>query len=259
MNGTRGSRASKPAPRFPRSSTVRLGRRARAGVVSLTLCAVSSLPLARGSYAQVVAAIPAPDGGVVHADIYGSGERSVVLVHGGRFDRTSWREQAVVLAEAGFRVVAIDLRAAAEVRAGGEPTCLYDPKCIAQDVLAAVRYLRREGATTVAVIGGSLGGGAAAQAAVEAGASEIERLVLLAHMSIEHPERLVGRKLFVVSRDDARGGGVLRLPEIRDQYERAPQPKELLILEGSAHAQFLFETDQGDRLLREIVRFLSDP
>jgi hypothetical protein len=28
------------------------------------------------------------------------------------------------------------------------------------------------------------------------------------------------------------------------------------VLEGSAHAQFLFDTDQGERVMREILRFL---
>ena len=46
---------------------------------------------------------------------------------------------------------------------------------------------------------------------------------------------------------------------IRDQHEKAPGPKELVILEGSAHAQFLFATDQAERLMREILRFLSEP
>lgn len=36
-------------------------------------------------------------------------------------------------------------------------------------------------------------------------------------------------------------------------------PKELVILEGSAHAQFIFTTDQGERLMREILRFISAP
>jgi len=39
--------------------------------------------------------------------------------------------------------------------------------------------------------------------------------------------------------------------------EKAAGPKELVVLEGSAHAQFIFDTDQGDRLMREILRFLS--
>jgi hypothetical protein len=34
-------------------------------------------------------------------------------------------------------------------------------------------------------------------------------------------------------------------------------PKEILVLEGSAHAQFVFETDEGEGVLREILRFLS--
>jgi len=39
----------------------------------------------------------------------------------------------------------------------------------------------------------------------------------------------------------------------------ATGPKELIILDGSAHAQFLFDTDQGEHLMREILRFLSEP
>ena len=39
----------------------------------------------------------------------------------------------------------------------------------------------------------------------------------------------------------------------------APQPKELIVLDGSAHAQFLFQTDQSARVMHEILRFLSMP
>jgi hypothetical protein len=67
-----------------------------------------------------------------------------------------------------------------------------------------------------------------------------------------------GRKLFIVARGDANDDGP-RLPKIRANYERAVGPKELVILDGSAHAQFLFATDQGARLMREILRFLSQP
>ena len=38
-----------------------------------------------------------------------------------------------------------------------------------------------------------------------------------------------------------------------------PEPKKLLVLEGSAHAQFIFSTDQGARLMQEMLRFLSEP
>ena len=82
-------------------------------------------------------------------------------------------------------------------------------------------------------------------------------MVLLA-AEIDNAEQLRTRTLFIVARDDTSGSGP-RLPRIRAAYEKAAGPKELVVLEGSAHAQFLFETDQSDRLMREILRFLSAP
>jgi dienelactone hydrolase len=209
--------------------------------------------------AQSAIAIRAEDGGVVLADRYGSGDRGVVLAHGGRFDRTSWKPQALVLAGMGFRVIAIDFRAAVEARKDRETPCLYDAVCLAKDVVAAVRHLSRTGAKTVSIVGGSLGGGAAAQATIDATPGEIDRIVLLAHMSIDTPEKMRGRKLFIVARNDRGGNDRPRLDGIRQQYEQAPGPKELVVLEGSAHAQFVFQTDQARPLMREIVRFLSAP
>ena len=195
------------------------------------------------------------DGGVVHADIYGRGDRGVVLAHGGRFTKESWSEQAPVLAASGLRVVAIDFRGRGDSKGGpGAENRNYH-----LDVMAAADYLRQTGAATVSIVGASFGGGAAARAAIEARPGEIDRLVLLAHSPVERPERMQGRKLFIVTREDASGSGALRLPAIRDQYERSPGPKELLILEGSAHAQFIFQTEEGDRLMREILRFLLAP
>ena len=208
-------------------------------------------------HGQQPVSVPAPDGGVVRADLYGSGDRGVVLAHGGRFDKSSWQKQARALVAAGFRVIAIDFRAAVQARAGQETACLYDEKCLAVDVLAAVRYLRGAGVRTVAVIGASLGGGAAAQAAVEAKTGEIDRVVLLAHMPIAAPERMQGRKLFITARGDLGSGDIPRLPGIREQFEKASQPKELIVLDGSAHAQALFETEHADRLMQEILKFLS--
>jgi alpha/beta superfamily hydrolase len=186
----------------------------------------------------------AADGATVHGDLYGTGTRGVVLAHGGRFDKASWAEQAHALMKAGFRALAIDLR-----RDSG-------PK---NDVLAAVRYLHQNGAKTVFVVGASFGGGAAAEASIEARPGEIDRLVLLAHAPIDAPEKMKGRKLFITARGDLGAGDTPRLPRIREQYERASDPKELVILESDAHAQFLFATNQRERLMREIARFLSEP
>ena len=201
---------------------------------------------------------PTQDGGLIYANLYGKGDRSVVLAHGGRFTKESWEKQARILMNAGFRVLAIDFRGRGQSRGGAQTKPPDDG--LRFDVLAAIRYLRKIGAKTVSVVGASFGGGAAAEASVEAEPGEIDRLVLLAHSPIKKPEQMKGRKLFILSRDDFSGDNKIpRLPKIREQYERASGPKELVLLEGSAHAQFLFETEQGERLMRELLRFLSEP
>ncbi len=215
-----------------------------------------SLLLAGPATAQELVSFPTDDGGVVYADVYGCGDHGVVLAHGGRFNKQSWAIQAQTLANAGFRVVAIDFRGRGQSRGGPQAGSVDDVRF---DVLAAIQFLREAGTNTVSVIGASFGGWAAAQAAVETPEGQIDRIVLLAASPIDEPEKMTGRKLFITTRDDFSGDGILRLPGIRDQFERAPDPKQLLILNGSAHAQHIFETDQGARLMAEILRFLSEP
>ncbi len=200
---------------------------------------------------------PTPDGGLVHADLYGRGDHGVVLAHGGRFDKQSWAPQARALAAAGFRVLALDFRGYGQSTGPGQADPLGAPLHL--DVLAAVRYLRSLAVAAVSVVGGSMGGTAAGDAAIAAEPGEIDRVVLLAAAPSGPPEGMKGRKLFITARDDLTAGGTPRLVRIREQFEQAPEPKELVILEGSAHAQHLFETDQAERLLAEILRFLSAP
>lgn len=203
---------------------------------------------------QKTVSFPTEDGGVVFADLYGTGERGVVLAHGGRFNKESWAKQARVLADAGFRVLAFDFRGYGESHGPGQADIFTAPLHL--DVLAAVRYLRSAGAKTVSVIGGSLGGGAAGDASIASAPGEIQRLVFLGSSPNGPAEKLKCPSLFIVARDDASEDGP-RLPGIRAKYEKAPEPKELIILDGSAHAQFLFDTDQGERVMREILRFIS--
>jgi pimeloyl-ACP methyl ester carboxylesterase len=215
---------------------------------------IAALVLAAVSYAQEAVSFPTTDGGTVSADTYGAGERGVVLAHGGRFNKGSWEKQAQALAAAGFRVLAIDFRGYGQSRGPGDTDPMSAP--LQLDVLAAVRYLRKSGAKTVSVVGASMGGGAAGDASILSEAGEINRLVFLGAAPNRPAEKLKAASLFIVARDDANADGP-RLPRIRAQYEKAPEPKELIILDGSAHAQFLFQTDRGEKVMREILRFLS--
>jgi pimeloyl-ACP methyl ester carboxylesterase len=179
-----------------------------------------------------------------------------VLAHGGRFNKESWRAQARTLASEGFRVLAIDFRGFGCSTGPGQAD--FDHAPFENDVLASVRHLKAHGVKTVSVVGGSFGGGAAGDASIKSLPGEIDRIVFLGAAPNLSAEKLKSRAQFIVARDDANDEG-RRLPGIRAQYEKAPQPKELIVLDGSAHAQFLFQTDQGARVMHEILRFLTMP
>ncbi|WP_263352498.1 alpha/beta hydrolase [Acidicapsa acidisoli] len=204
--------------------------------------------------AQQTVSFPTEDGGVIFADMYGSGDRGVVLAHGGRFNKESWKPQAERLTAAGFRVLAIDFRGYGMSHGPGDKDFFHAP--FQFDVLAAVRYLRAAGAKSVSVVGGSFGGSAAGDASIASRPGEIERIVMLGGAPNGPAEKLKSASLFIVARDDANDDG-LRLPGIRRQFETAPEPKRLIVLDGSAHAQFLFQTDLAGRVMQEILDFLN--
>ncbi|HLY43865.1 MAG TPA: alpha/beta fold hydrolase [Terracidiphilus sp.] len=215
------------------------------------LAALLAVPVA----AQQTISFPTEDGGVVFADLYGSSARGVVLVHGGQFDKESWAPQAKRFQATGFEVLAIDLRGYGESHGPGDKDPMDAP--LDKDVLAAVRYLHVHGAKTVSIVGGSMGGSAAGDASIESRPGEIDRVVMLGAAPNLPAEKLKSASLFIVARGDSEGNNSLRLPAIRAAYEKAPQPKKLVAVEGSAHAQFLFKTDQSERVMREILEWLK--
>jgi pimeloyl-ACP methyl ester carboxylesterase len=222
----------------------------------LALCIMPlALALATTTAVETIS-FPTEDGGRVCADLYGEGTRTVVLAHGGRFNKESWREQAQLLVSEGFRILAIDFRGFGCSTGAGQAD--FDHAPFEKDVMAAVRYLKAHGAKSVSVVGGSFGGAAAGDASIQSSPGEIDRIVFLGAAPNLPADKLKSRSLFIVAREDQNDSGP-RLPRIRAQYEAAPQPKELIVLDGSAHAQFLFQTDQSARVMHEILRFLSSP
>ncbi|MDA0206345.1 MAG: alpha/beta fold hydrolase [Acidobacteria bacterium] len=188
----------------------------------------------------------ASDGATVYANLYGKGDQAVVLAHGRAFNKESWDAQAQELVKSGLLVLAIDFRGYGKSAGEGGYDAMY------ADVLGAVRYLRQNGAHRVSVVGGSMGGGAAALASSKSKEGEIDRLILLAAAPSSDPEKLKGRKLFIVSRGDGFA------PDIQQAFEHAAEPKQLVLLEGSAHAQHLFKTEQGPQVLELIRDWLTN-
>ncbi|HXW56324.1 MAG TPA: alpha/beta fold hydrolase [Candidatus Cybelea sp.] len=213
-----------------------------------------ALPVSPAAFTPIC--FPTEDGGIVYANLYGTGDRGVVLAHGGQFNKESWDKQARELVKAGFRVLAFDFRGYGQSR-GPHGGAAKEGRQF--DVLGAVAYLRKNGARSVSVVGASMGGDYAADAA-ETEPAAIDRIVLLASGADRPIIRMRGPKLYILSRDDVEGDDKIpRLPQIRAAFGKASGPKQLVVLDGSAHAQWIFATPEGSRLMQEILRFLSAP
>ena len=191
------------------------------GVRSL-LAIVAVCVLAATAFAQQAVTFSTEDGATIAALQYGSGERAVLLVHGGRFTKESWAKQVPAFRSAGYAVLAIDLRGFGQSHGPGEKDPSTEQQAI--DVLAAVRYLHGHGAKTVSIVGGSMGGSAAGDASIT---SPVRR-----NRSHRHARRgaepagdkLKSPALFILARDDTSGDGP-RLPGIARNTKKLRSPK----------------------------------
>jgi pimeloyl-ACP methyl ester carboxylesterase len=132
-----------------------------AGLAALPLLAAACAPQPEAPTEQVSDAHPAPatratiaasDGVPVVAEIYGSGDIAVVLVHCWACNRAFWREQVKPVAEAGYQVVVLDLPGHGESGAAREEWSIAG---LGADVEAVVEALDLE---QVVMVGHSMGG-----------------------------------------------------------------------------------------------------
>jgi dienelactone hydrolase len=226
--------------------------------LSLLALATALLTLPLSAQRHVSIPVADPTSGMttqIQADLYGRGHRALILAHGGRFNKESWQKQAPVFARAGFLVLAINFRGD-RPNPDGTPGSFGTDEENAADVLAAVAYLHQHGAKSISAIGGSLGGDAVGNAQAQSPAGLFDKIVFLGSEGGDNPEKLKGSKLFIVARDDTSGSGP-RLPSITRHYNQAPEPKQLIVLDGSAHAQFIFPTSEGSHLMRALLGFLT--
>ena len=142
--------------------------------------------------------------------------------------------------------LAIDFRGYGQSAGGSRPDDRF------ADILAAVHYLHRKGIKYVAVLGASMGGGIAGTAAKHAQAGEISGLILLSPVAISNPEKMKADKFLFIASEDEGGAS-----SIKAQYQQAPEPKQLKLLKGAAHAQHIFKTAQSDALTETIIQFLN--
>ncbi len=166
--------------------------------------------------------------GDTEALVWGDGDRGVVLSHGAVYDAASWSVQAKKIAESDATVLAVE-------------------DTSAESIQAAVDYLKDErGVQGVSLIGASAGSagvldigrqnpGDVAQVILLSGTGEVSGLG-------DYP------KLFTASEGEGLANTVRRMAE-----EAPGDRNEALVVKGDAHAQAIFDSPQGDRLLQAIT------
>lgn len=176
--------------------------------------------------ASATATVTAGEGNLT----WGDGAYGVVLAHGAAFDAASWENQATAIADQGATVVAVQ-------------------DIGAESIAAAVADLRAGGIAEVALVGGSAGADAILQ--LVSGQPDLaDQLVLLSPDTVvEHLGS--APKLFIASKDEPGADIPQKLADAN------PEGTEILLVPGSAHAQNVFDTDQGDTVLAAMLERLA--
>ena len=171
--------------------------------------------------------------GDTEAIVWGEGDRGVVLSHGAAYDAASWEPQGQTLGENGVVALAVEDTAP-------------------RNLGSAIDYLKEErGVESVSLLGASAGTRPVLQVAQES-PEEVSQIILLSGSGDvsglgEYP------KLFVSSE----GEGIAE--QVRRMADEAPGDRnEALILSGDAHAQAIFQTEEGARLMQAILERIEE-
>jgi len=195
--------------------------------------------LSVAAYAADVAAvdprevkIPADDGDPIYSEQYGAGTHVLILVHMNNGRPSDWKEQAQKLAGLGFYAVAIPMDTNAVVR--------------------TVRHFQKSGVKKISLIGASRGADAVGNAAKQLPPGTLHRVIMLSAWDISGTDAITGEKMFAHSKNEKDSNWML------EKFNKANEPKKLLVLEGRNHGLRIFEDEtEGKKLFEAIVSFLK--
>jgi dienelactone hydrolase len=205
----------------------------------------------------------AVDGVRLIGRVFGEGAVGVVLAHMGRAGDTQadFYPLARELAERGYLALTYNRRG---VCGAGGRDCSQGFDDFASswnDVVGAVEAVRSRGATSVVLIGASIGAMAALYAAVS---HRVEPAALIEIGGVNHEsgycfsreqlQQLTGAKLFVSSAHDVYGGA----EAAREWHGWANEPKQLEILAGAQHGTDMLRQGEptAKPLVELVLRFL---
>lgn len=199
------------------------------------------------------------DGITLEGRLFGEGSTGVVLSHMRPADQRSWFAFASRLADQGYLVLTFDFRGYCPGGDGGCSQGDLQISAIWQDVLGAMDFVRSEGATTVALVGASMGGTASLVAAGQERSDVAVVVTLSAPASIDRLDadaallqRVAANKLFIAGVGDAPAAA-----SAQELYEIAPPPKRVEIFPADDHGTDLLTGAQGEAVQRLIETYLT--
>jgi dienelactone hydrolase len=183
----------------------------------------------------------------------------IVFSHMLPADQSSWYELASSYGSQGYRALTFDFRGYCP---GGDAGCSQgskDPSAAANDLSAAVEYLRSQGVHRLALIGASMGGTASLVVSGQDAEGVRAVITLSAPAQIEDlaagPDLLqtiTAAKLFIAGSGDGIAGATALA-----FYDQSPQPKAVKVLPSNDHGTALLEGNQSEETRKLIDDWLQ--
>ena len=197
------------------------------------------------------------DGAELKGRVFGRGDTGVVLAHMYPSDQSVWWPFARTLKEHGYMALTFNFRGYGEGEnlSGGDKK---EIKSIPQDVEAAMKFLRSEGATAIFLVGASMGGAAALKAA--SGGDVRGVVALSAPVDFRGLSMRGDRVRLPVLMLAANGDrGAKNSAEVMIDQGIVGEDTEFVLYEGGAdHGSDLLFGRHGDKARSQILRFFTE-
>lgn len=190
------------------------------------------------------------DGETIQADLFGAlpAKRAAILCHGQSWDATGWRDIAPRFVARGVPALALNFRGY------DGSTGTSTPESTVADVRAAKAWLKRAGATEIALVGASMGGHAVLVSSFE---RDVECVVSVSAPVVAVDDALSrqvsGRKLFICANEDTMGAA----PHVLHTFEVCDRPKTLLLFGAKEHSIGMFHAPYGSEVIAAMLDFVA--
>jgi dienelactone hydrolase len=187
--------------------------------------------------------------------VYGAGKTAGIFSTMGEHHQDTWADMAQTVAAQGYLAFTYDFRFwQADGSINGD---LRDHA--ADDLQAAIAYIRQQGAQQIVLVGASLGGMAALDVADEVAPTAViilaaplnETFFPTLHTTAADIQAITVPILFLGSEEEEFA------PDIQQMYDLASAPKEIQLYPGQAHGTELFATLYSDELSAKILSFIQ--